>query len=417
MLTVDAPFAAHPGLSAEAWPPTAPDCGSAEWTLDMDDTLCNAVRLSSFDFEVASRNLQNYVVKLRACGGVLPDEVQAPLYTADVCRTRWAHLDFLACKAFRARASGEKLLPQMPEEPPAAVPPARARPATTVANDDDDDDDDGDGDDYGIIDINALRAQKLSGLFGPVPALPAASTKPRKARAPAAAPAPRAPAAAPAPRAPAAAPTPPASGSSSSMFGGLAAGLSTGSATGGGPGGSSRSHQLAELERLAADLAGAAGSGAGSGRGSVPGSVPRASPGMPGVAPAAAALLGPLGQLRERMAGLEALLADEATDMAAKLGEVAQVTREMAELQNLAKYASHAHAAAIDGDDDLRDDDLSTLDGDEHRPMSSYSGAAMRAPLRFTPAPANGLNLEALDGLDLDGLLARLEAEKHREAY
>lgn len=122
------------------------------------------------------------------------------------------------------------------------------------------------------------------------------------------------------------------------------------------------------------------------------------------------------------MAGLEALLADEATDMAAKLGEVAQVTREMAELQNLAKYASHAHAAAIDGDDDLRDDDLrdddlSTLDGDEHRPVSSYSGAAMRAPLRFTPAPANGLNLEALDGLDLDGLLARLEAEKHREAY
>ena len=194
-------------------------------------------------------------------------------------------------------------------------------------------------------------------------------------------------------------------------------GLSTGSATGGGPGGSSRSHQLAELERLAADLAGAAGSGAGSGRGSVPGSVPRASPGTPGVAPAAAALLGPLGQLRERMAGLEALLADEATDMAAKLGEVAQVTREMAELQDLAKYTSHAHAAAIDGDDDLRDDDLSTLDGDEHRPVSSYSGAAMRAPLRFTPAPANGLNLEALDGLDLDGLLARLEAEKHREAY
>ena len=133
-LTVDAPFAAHPGLSAEAWPPMAPDGGSAEWTLDMDDMLCNAVRCSSFDFEAASRNLQNYVVKVRAFGGVLPDEVQAPLYTADVCRTRWAHLDFLACKAFRARASGEKLLP--PEEPQATPAvtrsPLRYPPASVV---------------------------------------------------------------------------------------------------------------------------------------------------------------------------------------------------------------------------------------------------------------------------------------------
>ena len=36
------------------------------------------------------------------------------------------------------------------------------------------------------------------------------------------------------------------------------------------------------------------------------------------------------------MAGLQALLSDEATDMAAKLSEVADITRDMAELQGMA---------------------------------------------------------------------------------
>ncbi len=110
------------------------------------------------------------------------------------------------------------------------------------------------------------------------------------------------------------------------------------------------------------------------------------------------------------------------------------MTREMAELQTLAEHArqepprealgagAQAHAVA-DGDDDL-----SGLDGDDYlaQPMPSSAAAnggggaanghgGERAPLRFTPASDGGLNLEALDGLDLDGLLARLEAEKEAE--
>ena len=85
--------------------------------------------------------------------------------------------------------------------------------------------------------------------------------------------------------------------------------------------------------------------------------------------------------------------------MAAKLGEVAQVHREMAELQTLAQQC-HSVAptttAAADG---------------------SAGGAGASQPLRFAPA-TGGVNLEAaLDGLDIDGMLARLEAEHEAQQW
>ena len=101
------PFAQHPAFtdgSSETW--TSLTDSKPPWTLDMDDMLRTAVRRHAFEFGAAAQQLQGYIVKLRACGGILPEDVVAPLYTADVCRRRWAALEYLACKAFRERAGG-----------------------------------------------------------------------------------------------------------------------------------------------------------------------------------------------------------------------------------------------------------------------------------------------------------------------
>ena len=160
----------------------------------MDDMLRTAVRRFAFDFEAASKQIQGYVARLRTCGGVLPKEVVAELYTADVCRMRWTQLDLLACKLYRACASGERAC----EVPASSGAPALAgcgsqndaSSARTPTRDDvdgtvaaasainragesgDDDSDDG------IVDLNALRAKRLGGLFG----VPAASREASKQR-------------------------------------------------------------------------------------------------------------------------------------------------------------------------------------------------------------------------------------------
>jgi len=135
---------------------------------------------------------------------------------------------------------------------------------------------------------------------------------------------------------------------------------------------------------------------------------------------AASTLLEPLGELRRRMEGLEAMMADEATDMAAKLGEVAQVTREMAELQSLAQKARpSAHEEAAANGLTVRQPSPEEIISHASSGAGNVGGArpppsSSRTPLSITAAaPAQGgeLNLEAaLAGLDLDGLLARLES-------
>ena len=105
------------------------------------------------------------------------------------------------------------------------------------------------------------------------------------------------------------------------------------------------------------------------------------------------------------VARLEALLADEASDMAAKLGEVAQVHREMAELQNLAlrchstappAAAGHAAPALAPPIEEAPPGLPASNDGE---------GRGGSTPLRYQPAAgSNKIRLEdALDGMRLDG--------------
>lgn len=385
-------FAVHPALLPS---PTADAAqyeryGKITWTLDMDDMLRQGVRKHAFDFEAASQHLRSYLLKLRACGGILPDEVSEPLYTAKACRERWSHLDFFACRAFRKLGSGETPAPQ---KTPAATNSKVAEAEDDEVLNDDGEDSEDEEDDYGIVNLDALRAQRLGGLFGAAPTHKAAVRQANDKKSSMQQRAPPARQSAPMngrPQPNRQVSAPPSSISASSdappafeqLFG--------------------RSQQLAELEQLAAELsspkpvpASSSSNGAKHG-GGVDGS------GAVGEhhREAAAALVEPLGELKRRMEGLEALLADEATDMAAKLGEVAQVHREMAELQTLAQQC---HSAA---------------------PVSSSSAAALSSngsqPLSFAPAigggGGGGLNLEAaLDGLDIDGMLERLEREQALE--
>jgi hypothetical protein len=429
VLSLQSPFAAHPGM--------LPEADSAKWeawdtpafTLDMDDMLRTSVRQKNFDFEAAARQIQTYVVRVRACGGILPDEVVEVLYTADVCRRRWAHLDFLACQAYQALAA-----PAAAAAPPAAAPQhasrgaagastsplARPAPAATAkpsgggdGTSDDDDDDDGasedePSDDYGVVDLDALRAQRLGGLFGAAPkpaanprgvrgtsrsdrrsqsATTSAAATSRSAAPPLVGPMMGAPAA-----------TPP----DLSVFSG-------------------RSKQLAELEQLAAELSSASPARPPQTGASDP-PTGTCTPGTTttGAAAeqhkqAAATLLEPLGELKRRMEGLEALLADEEMDMAAKLGEVAQVHREMAELQSLAQKC-HAQpqppppppsAAVVVG---------GGVGGGTGAAVAAHVAAESRSePLSIAPATGQVSLEAALDGLDIDGLLERLEAEQEAE--
>ena len=322
-------FAVHPALLPS---PTADAAqyeryGKITWTLDMDDMLRQGVRKHAFDFEAASQHLRSYLLKLRACGGILPDEVSEPLYTAKACRERWSHLDFFACRAFRKLGSGETPAPQ---KTPAATNSKVAEAEDDEVLNDDGEDSEDEEDDYGIVNLDALRAQRLGGLFGAAPTHKAAVRQANDKKSSMQQRAPPARQSAPMngrPQPNRQVSAPPSSISASSdappafeqLFG--------------------RSQQLAELEQLAAELsspkpvpASSSSNGAKHG-GGVDGS------GAVGEhhREAAAALVEPLGELKRRMEGLEALLADEATDMAAKLGEVAQVHREMAELQTLAQ--------------------------------------------------------------------------------
>jgi hypothetical protein len=401
-----AAFAAHPALPPLKQASVSDFEASGTnipWTLDMDDMLRTGVRRNEFDFEAASKHIQGYILRLRACGGILPDEVVEPLYTAKACRERWARIDFMACQAFRRRAAGEELpAPPVAANIFASAPPAQ-RGQHGVADDDDDDDevldDDGEDDEssdddneYGIVNLDALRAQRLGGLFGAAPshrgAVREAKEKSANGGGRGAGSGGRQPAAAPS------------SAASAAGGRGRGSGAPPGSARGSGEAAADfgllagRSQQLAELEQLAAELSSPkeVGFDGGGGRGAAAGAAASSSV-QEHHREAATALLEPLGDLKKRMEGLEALLADEATDMAAKLGEVAQVHREMAELQTLAQQC-HSVAptttAAADG---------------------SAGGAGGSQPLRFAPA-TGGVNLEAaLDGLDIDGMLARLEAE------
>ena len=83
------------------------------------------------------------------------------------------------------------------------------------------------------------------------------------------------------------------------------------------------------------------------------------------------------------------LLSDEATDMAAKLGEIGQIHRDMAELQTLAHRCHTEKPEAVD--------------------VTDGGGGGALAPLSIAPTATH---LEAaLDGLDIDGLLERLEKD------
>lgn len=412
------PFAEHPAMlpdaGAAAW--AATDAASAApWTLDMDDMLRTAVRKSGFHFEVAARQIQGYVLRVRAAGGILPEAVVEPLYTADECRLRWSRLDLAHCTALRDLAT---CAPATAAGPAAASGSAIAtacgdaisrvregfvnmpEPSKAADNDDDSDNSDGSSEnDYGIVDLNVLRAQRLGGLFG---AAPSSSSSVAKSSRPAA--------------------NGRVNGGRRTGAGSTPSHTSTGAAEAIGPHGagtaangavargtgptvdgeageepdfsvlSGRSLQLAELEGLAAELA------AGSPRGAATDAVATDEGAKHQVA--AATLVGPLGDLKRRMEGLEALLSDEATSMAAKLGEVAQVHREMAELQTLAQQV---HTTG--GADGAPPPSASEVKGER--------GAAAGGATSATGGGGGAINLEAaLDGLDIDGLLSRLEAQR-----
>ena len=133
---------------------------------------------------------------------------------------------------------------------------------------------------------------------------------------------------------------------------------------------------------------------------------------------AASTLLAPLGELRKRMEGLESMLNDEATDMAAKLGEVAQVTMEMAELQSLAHRTRPASISTTDLEPNGQPSPSGSAHSSPDTDASTRGREPWREPLTFTPASSTpaadsrrvNLALEGLDALDLDELLARLEA-------
>ena len=411
-------FAHHPALATDdkhAAKVEAATANSPKWTLDMDDMLRTAVRRSTFDFAAASRHIQGYVLRVRAAGGILPEEVVEPLYTADACRLRWTQLDLDNCRAYHDLANNKmtsntpgaaptKALDRSDDQPPAKVDvgpapvPIRDGPARrpVVGGDGSGDDDDDDDDDYGIVDLNALRAQRLGGLFGAAPSVvPSSTSRPSGSKARGSEPTTRKPTSPP-PNPVAQTPVDPPT--ALPMRGGL-----------GGRGRDEsadfsllvgRSQQLAELEDLAAELSRTS-----------PDSAAKAleeGASQPSGArrQAAGKLVGPLGDLKRRMEGLEALLADEATDMAAKLGEVAQVHREMAELQSLAQRA-HSEAQ-------VEENVLASADAGTPSIPAAASGGESGG---FTTSAARnggggGLDLEAaLDGLDIDGLLARLEAQ------
>eukprot|EP00665_Eupelagonemidae_sp_cell47_P006667 gene6667-4564_t len=98
------PLFVHPRLRGEA---ASTQCSDTPppWTLDMDDMLRGAIRRGGFNFERAAREVQMYILKLRAGGGILPDAVIEPLYTPTACRERWASIDLEACKLFHKIAA------------------------------------------------------------------------------------------------------------------------------------------------------------------------------------------------------------------------------------------------------------------------------------------------------------------------
>ena len=264
------PFAQHPAFtdgSSETW--TSLTDSKPPWTLDMDDMLRTAVRRHAFEFGAAAQQLQGYIVKLRACGGILPEDVVAPLYTADVCRRRWAALDYLACKAFRERVGGggsaraaaaaaakggaaRPSAPVRPTQSGSPESPSASLPAGATSGDDSD----GDDDDYGIVDLNALRAQRLGGILGAPPA-PAPKPAPRRTQ----------------PKAPSPQPSTTASSAVTTRARGSAAASATASAAAAPPPQETlsdgtpiellpkqpRSRQLAELENMAAALTASVG--------------------------------------------------------------------------------------------------------------------------------------------------------------
>ena len=413
-VTLTSPFAQHPAFGQQGTGVSFENLGTEIiWTPDMDDMLRTGVRRNSFNFEAAAQHVRTYIMRLRTGGGILHDDVVEVNYTVQACRERWAHLDFVACRAFRQLASGE--VPEQVPAGPLASAAQQRRHGAAAADDDEVIDDDGsdnddDDDDYGIVNLDALRAQRLGGLFGAAPshkaARPAAGSggggggqrssaaQPR----PAARPQPSEP---PAPQRQLA---PPAVGSEAADFG-LFAG---------------RSQQLAELESLAAQLSSPTSAGVRS-NGAAGGAAGDGAAGDGGGATeqhraAAAALHEPLGELKRRMEGLEAMLADEATDMAAKLGEVAQVHREMAELQSLAQQC-HSSGVASSAPPPQPQLDM-TASALASAMAETGGGGGDRQPLRFNPATRGGVNLEAaLDGLDIDGLLERLEAEQAQNGH
>ena len=364
-LAATACYMQHPDLGPNALPLTTKRfANQPTWTLDMDDVLRAAVRRTSFDFEASSQQVCSYVERVRIAGGILPDEVAEALYTARACRERWSQLDLSACRAYHnvtqpqngaAAAAAAKNAADADEAPP-------------LSSSDDE------GNDYGIVDLGALRAQRMGGSVPPSSKPKSTSTAAAKPRVPV-----RRPAAPARPQAPPAAPEP--LPDFTPLLG--------------------RSQQLAELEQLATTLS----NGTGGGR-AAPTDDDRAFMETVDAMDADAAehrkqaatmLREPLGELKRRMEGLEALLSNETTDMAATLSEVAQAHREMAELQSIAHRAQTT----------------APLAGGAGEAGAWEAPQADSTPLRYEPATSGGLNLEAvLDGMDLDGLIASLEKDR-----
>ena len=143
---------------------------SSPWTTDMDDMLRIIVVHAAFDFGVVSARLRQYVQRIRAVGGILPDRVQPDDYDARACRLRWAHLDYAAC-AEHARRGGARAAEAVAHNPlrdalareAASAAPA-AEPSRLAADSDgDDDEEEEDMDDDGVLDTAALRSRLLLG--------------------------------------------------------------------------------------------------------------------------------------------------------------------------------------------------------------------------------------------------------------
>ena len=176
-------YAQHPALlsgSSDTWNASLKSAAALKWTLDMDDMLRTSVRRSTFDFEAVARHVQGYVPRVRAAGGILPEEVVEPLYARRSLPSPLVPARSCNCRCLprahqRVSGAGENpFLEREHNEPelllwrvlvasplaPSNITMAKGARGAGGDNDDDSDDATPTRRTPGIVGPNALRAQR-----------------------------------------------------------------------------------------------------------------------------------------------------------------------------------------------------------------------------------------------------------------